>query len=118
MERRHILVLWALLFAPTLKAKTPMRSTPAQTEGPLYPVVNIPLRQNLILQSEGLVGEPIVLQGKVLDRSENPVSGIKVEIWQCDGQGIYDHPKQPNNDKFDAHFVGFGAVETQSDGRY
>ncbi|AMG01001.1 MULTISPECIES: protocatechuate 3,4-dioxygenase [Vibrio] len=118
MERRHFLALWTLLFAPSLKAKTPMRSTPAQTEGPFYPVVDIPLRQNLILQSEGLVGEPIVLQGRVLDTSGNPASGIKVEIWQCDGQGIYDHPKQPDNDKFDAHFTGFGAVETQSDGRY
>ncbi|NMT18032.1 protocatechuate 3,4-dioxygenase, partial [Vibrio parahaemolyticus] len=76
MERRHFLALWTLLFAPSLKATTPVRPTPAQTEGPFYPVVDIPLRQNLILQSEGLVGEPIVLQGKVVDISGNPVSGI------------------------------------------
>ncbi len=72
MERRHFLALWTLLFAPSLKAKTPMRPTPAQTEGPFYPVVDIPLRQNLILQSEGLVGEPIVLQGRVVDTSGKP----------------------------------------------
>ncbi len=92
MERRHFLALWTLLFVPSLKAKAPIRPTPAQTEGPFYPVVNIPLRQNLILQSEGLVGEAIVLQGKVVDTSGNPVSGIKVEIWQCDGQGDLRSP--------------------------
>ncbi len=88
MERRHFLVLWALLFAPSLKAKTPMRPTPAQTEVPFYLVVDIPLRQNLILQSEGLVGEAIVLQGKVLGTSGNPVSGIKVET-QSDGRYLF-----------------------------
>lgn len=118
MERRHFLALWTLLFAPSLKATSPMKPTPAQTEGPFYPVKRIPLRENLILQPDGLVGEPIVLQGKVVDTSGNPVFGIKVEIWQCDGQGIYDHPNQSSNEKFDPHFAGFGAAITDKNGRY
>ena len=118
MERRHFLALWMLLFAPSLKAANLKKPTPAQTEGPFYPVVDIPLRDNLILHTEGLVGEPIMLHGEVVDTEGNPVSGVKVEIWQCDGQGIYDHPNQPSNDRFDPSFAGFGAAVTGNDGRY
>ncbi|HHF2904682.1 TPA: protocatechuate 3,4-dioxygenase [Vibrio diabolicus] len=118
MERRHFLALWSLIFAPSLKSASPMKPTPPQTEGPFYPVVPVPFRQNLILQSKGLIGEPIFLQGKVMDTAGNPLSGMKIEIWQCDGQGIYDHPNQPNNNKFDSHFAGFGAVLTDEDGNY
>ena len=107
MERRHFLALLSLIFTTRLKAKTPIQLTPEQAEGPFYPVDRIPLRSNLLLQTEGLIGEPIILQGKVVDTTGNPVSGIKLEIWQCDGQGIYSHPNQPNNDMFDAHFAGF-----------
>lgn len=95
-----------------------MRLTPSQTEGPFYPVVKIPLRQNLVLKSDALIGEAIILQGKVLDVSGQPISGVKVEIWQCDGQGIYDHPNQPGQEQFDPSFSGFGAAVTKKDGRY
>lgn len=118
MQRRLFLSLWMLLFAPSLKAATPKKPTPAQTEGPFYPVVAIPLRNNLILKSEGLLGEPVALQGMVVDTLGNPVPSIKIEIWQCDGQGIYNHPNQQNNNKLDPNFAGFGAVVTGSDGRY
>ncbi|MFL1019092.1 protocatechuate 3,4-dioxygenase [Vibrio parahaemolyticus] len=118
MERRHFLALWTLMFAPFLKAESSMRPTPSQTEGPFYPVVKIPLRQNLILKPDTLIGEAITLQGRVLDVSGNPISGVKIEIWQCDGQGIYDHPNQPSQNKFDPSFSGFGATVTEEDGRY
>lgn len=84
------------MFAPFLKAESSMRPTPSQAEGPFYPVVKIPLRQNLVLKPDTLIGEAITLQGKVLDVFGRPISGVKIEIWQCDGQGIYDHPNQPS----------------------
>lgn len=118
MQRRLFLSLWMLLFAPSLKAATPKKPTPAQTEGPFYPVVDIPLRNNLVLKSEELIGEPFTLHGRVVDTLGNPVPGIKVEIWQCDGQGIYDHPNQQNSRRFDSNFAGFGAAITGNDGRY
>lgn len=106
------------MFAPFLKAESSMRPTPSQTEGPFYPVVKIPLRQNLVLKPDTLIGEAITLQGKVLDVFGRPISGVKIEIWQCDGQGIYDHPNQPSQNKFDPSFSGFGATVTEEDGRY
>ncbi len=118
MERRHFLALWSLLFVPLVKASRSMKPTPSQTEGPFYPVVDIPLRENLILKRDGLSGEPIMLFGKVVDTSGNSLPDVKVEIWQCDGQGIYDHPNQASNDSFDSNFAGFGAALTDDDGRY
>ncbi|PFG58298.1 protocatechuate 3,4-dioxygenase beta subunit [Vibrio sp. ES.051] len=118
MERRHFLALWSLIFAPSLKASSSMKPTPAQTEGPFYPVSAIPIRQNLVLQPDGLIGESIILQGQVLNTAGRPMSGVKIEIWQCDGQGIYDHPNQTSNNNFDPNFAGFGAALTRADGRY
>ncbi len=118
MRRRLFLSLWMLWFAPSIKAEKSNKPTPAQTEGPFYPVVDIPLRNNLVLKSSELQGEPIVLHGMVMDTFGNPVPDIKIEIWQCDGQGIYDHPNQQNSHNFDPNFAGFGAVITGSDGRY
>ena len=118
MKRRHFLALWSMLFVKPIWAKHHLVTTPSQAEGPFYPVIPIPLRADLILQDKGLAGEPIELMGRVIDKVGNPVPKIKVEIWQCDGNGVYDHPQQPNNQAFDRHFAGFGAVETDSNGHY
>ncbi|MDF2153402.1 protocatechuate 3,4-dioxygenase [Vibrio sp. CAU 1672] len=118
MLRRQFLSLWALLCAPSINAANQRKVTPAQAEGPFYPVEPIPLRSDLVLQADGLVGESLWLQGRVLDREGKPVAGVRVEIWQCDGLGIYHHPGQPNHQRFDRHFAGFGAVITAEDGRY
>lgn len=118
MERRFFLALAMLLFSPLLKATTPRKPTPTQTEGPFYPVVAIPLREELITQPDRVKGKPLTLYGRVVDTSGNPLSGIKVEIWQCDSQGIYAHPRQVNHDQFDHAFAGFGATQTRADGRY
>lgn len=118
MKRRHFLALWSMLFVKPIWAKQPYTATPSQAEGPFYPVVPIPMRANLILQEQGLAGEPIALLGRILDAQGQPLSGIKIEIWQCDGEGVYDHPQQPNNQEFDRFFAGFGAVETDKEGQY
>ena len=47
-----------------------------------------------------------------------PVDGALVEIWQCDAQGIYDHPLQPGRDKRDSAFQGYGRLLVKADGRY
>ena len=118
MKRRHFLALWSMLFVKPSWAKQHSVATPSQAEGPFYPVVPIPLRADLILQDRGLSGEPIELVGRVIDKAGEPIPGIKVEIWQCDGNGVYDHPQQPDNQAFDRHFAGFGAVESDTNGQY
>lgn len=117
MQRRQFLSLIGLLalpFQPILAAKRP---TPADAEGPFYPLSAIPLRSNLI-QSSQLNEMAIQLSGRVLDKQGKPLKNAKVEIWQCDKNGIYDHPRQPQRETFDSQFLGFGSQLTDDEGGY
>jgi protocatechuate 3,4-dioxygenase beta subunit len=41
-----------------------------------------------------------------------------VEIWQCDAQGLYDHPRQPGLDRRDRAFQGYGKMLTDAQSAY
>jgi protocatechuate 3,4-dioxygenase beta subunit len=53
----------------------------------------------------------------VLDASGKPM-GALVEIWQCDAQGLYDHPRQPGRERRDAAFQGYGKAMTDAESMY
>ena len=61
--------------------------TPTQIEGP-YWLPGSPQRSNLV--EPGIPGEPIVLSGVVRTAKGSPVEGAWVDVWQCDGEGVYD----------------------------
>src|SRR3712207_3163340 len=73
----------------------PRRATPAQTEGPFYPV-SLPADADADLLRNGSLrytqGEPAWVDGSVTDLQGKPVAGAQVEIWQCDHAGRYHHP--------------------------
>jgi protocatechuate 3,4-dioxygenase beta subunit len=96
--------------------------TPAQTEGPFYPD-KLPLDTVyvLLIIYEAIipsVGEITHLTGKILDAKGNPVRNALVEIWQVDNNGSYIHSKDPNREKHDGNFQGFGRFLTGRDGEY
>jgi protocatechuate 3,4-dioxygenase beta subunit len=96
--------------------------TPAQTEGPFYPN-RLPLDtdNDLLIINDSItpaVGEITHLTGKVLDAKGNPVRNALVEIWQCDGTGVYLHTDDSAGKKRDANFQGFGRFMTSSTGEY
>lgn len=114
----------ALIGAPSiLRADTGvLRPTPAQTEGPFYPVT-LPLdRDNDLIAVSGAEararGTVLHLSGQVTDRTRKPMPNARVEIWQCDWQGIYLHPRDRGQNRRDAGFQGFGMATTDSQGRY
>lgn len=95
--------------------------TPAQTEGPFYPD-KLPLDtdNDLIIVNDGLtpaVGEITHLSGRILDGRGDPLRNALVEIWQCDGNGVYLHTKDTHAAR-DGHFQGFGRFLTGSSGEY
>lgn len=96
-------------------------ATPQQTEGPFYPTAFPADVDNDLVQVRGhkaqAMGTVLHLQGRVLDLNGKPVEGALVEIWQCDAQGIYDHPRQPGSERRDAGFQGYGRM-VATDGRY
>ena len=96
--------------------------TPPQTEGPFYPN-KLPLDtdNDLIIVNDTItpaVGEVTHLSGRILDAKGNPVRNALVEIWQVDHNGSYIHTRDPNRDKHDSNFQGFGRFLTGSTGEY
>lgn len=98
---------------------TALRPTPAQTEGPFYPV-QLPEDSDADLLTHGGrrygAGQPVWLEGSVVDLDGRPVRGAQVEIWQCDQQGHYHHPG--DGGRADPDFQGFGRVAVDAQGRY
>lgn len=97
----------------------PRRPTPAQTEGPFYPVA-LPKDADGDLLRNGnrryARGEPAWVEGVVTDLQGRPVAGSQVEIWQCDVAGHYHHPG--DRGQADPDFQGFGRVTVGADGRW
>jgi protocatechuate 3,4-dioxygenase beta subunit len=98
--------------------------TPPQTEGPFYPN-KLPLDtdNDLIIVNDGItpaVGEITHLTGRVLDPIGSPIRNALVEIWQCDGKGVYLHTADSGKkkDQQDKNFQGFGRFMTASSGEY
>jgi len=97
-------------------ARAAAAPTGSDSEGPFYPVTEIPVRGNLLLQSQH-VGDGLALTGRVVDTSGAVMPSARVEIWQCDGRGVYLHPADAP-ESFDTAFAGFGAAICASDGGY
>ena len=111
----------APLFASAAGASSGLSKTPSQAEGPYYPVrFGDDTDANLMRVGNGPApeGEPLALSGRVLSTDGVPIAGARVEIWQCDAQGRYDHPRAPSHARFDRTFQGFGRTESDADGRY
>lgn len=118
-RRRWMLGLGGLL-ASGVVARAARLATPAQTAGPFYPV-ELPLdRDNDLTRVEGArgvaKGRITDLTGRLLDVNDRPVRAARIEIWQCDANGHYHHPRDPG--PRDPSFQGFGHTVTDAAGRY
>jgi protocatechuate 3,4-dioxygenase beta subunit len=97
-------------------------STPRQTAGPFYPV-QLPLDDDNDLTT--VAGKPGIakgqfsdLTGKIVDLNGRPLSGLRIEIWQCDANGRYRHPYEKGEMPIDDNFQGHGKTLTDTDGNY
>ena len=122
IRRAFALGLGTSLLAPSASADSYV-VTPAQTEGPFYPTQFPADSDNDLVQVRGwpsrAMGTVLHLQGRVFNVGGAPVTGrTTVEIWQCDSQGLYDHPRQPMQGSRDKAFQGYGRVVTDSYSRY
>lgn len=96
--------------------------TPRQTAGPFYPL-EIPLDSDndlVTVAGHGALakGEIVNVVGSVLLRDGSPVTGARVEIWQCDANGRYRHPGDRGAMAPEPGFQGYGQLVTGEHGSY
>jgi len=100
-----------------------LMATPAQTEGPFYPL-NYPADSDNYLvhvagHGEAAKGTPTRVAGRILDAAGRPVTGARVEIWQCDANGRYHNVRDGDAGRPpDDNFQGFGQTTSDSEGGY
>ncbi len=96
--------------------------TPAQTEGPFYPIdEQLDTDTDLVFvkgSSKKASGEIVYIKGQVLDQFCKPVKNALVEIWQACESGKYNHPNDPNPAKLDRNFQYWGKALSDDLGRY
>jgi protocatechuate 3,4-dioxygenase beta subunit len=114
------LSLWAR--PRTIEAAT-LPPTPAQIPGPFYPVTLPSDSDNDLIRIAGRDGTArgtvTYLSGRVLDADARPVSGARVEIWQCDANGRYHNVRDGRSDQpLDENFQGYGQTTTDESGGY
>jgi protocatechuate 3,4-dioxygenase, beta subunit len=105
------------------RAQDRLMPTPRQTEGPFYPVewggdVDADL---VVVRGEAAqaLGQVAHINGRILQRSGQPVTGASVEIWQCDANGVYRHPRDGGGTRSrDPGFQGCGRATSDASGRY
>lgn len=82
--------------------------TTSDVLGPFYRP-DSPFRNNLVLKGEK--GEPIELSGSIKhDDCTSPYKNAKIELWHCDGNGVYDNES--------ADFKYRGTVYSDDAGNY
>lgn len=105
--------------AAIAQAVARLQATPAQTEGPFYPVA-LPEDSDFDLLRNGALnyshGQPAWVEGTVSDLQGRPMAGVQVEIWQCDQAGHYHHPRDRGH--ADPAFQGFGRVTADAQGAW
>lgn len=114
-----------IALAGVAKADETLRAcglTPAQTEGPFYPIEDqLDKNTDLTFVDGGrarALGKVVYLKGIVQDEFCRPVKGALVEIWQACHTGKYNHPSDPNTAKLDPNFQYWGQTTTNEKGEY
>jgi len=77
----------ALVWGP-LGAAPECVETEDNIEGPFYKA-GAPDRE--VLAEPGMPGTPLVVRGRVMNTSCEPLAGAILDVWQCDAAGVYDN---------------------------
>ena len=94
-----------------------LKETASQTAGPYVHIGLIPgmagfdiFEKNFtnVLAGPNTRGEPITIEGRVLDGTGAPLRDVLLEIWQANAAGRYNHPADRSAGEIDPDFRGWG----------
>ena len=122
LRRQLLTVAGAVGVAPHLAWAETLLPTPRQSTGPFYPE-QLPLDDDndltRVAGRNGLAqGQSTDLTGRVVDTNGRPLTGVRIEIWQCDANGRYHHPRDSRQVALDENFQGHGHTSTDTEGTY
>lgn len=72
-----------------MNGRTPTGATPNTVLGPFH-IAGSPELTDGADMAAGIAGEPCFVTGTVRDLDGNPVAGAVLDVWQADGDGIYE----------------------------
>lgn len=121
-RRRFLFAAGAAVLLQPSRALADLLPTPAQSTGPFYPR-ELPLDRDNDLATvagapSGARGDLTHVFGTVRRVDGRPLTGARVEIWQCNAFGRYHHPGDTRNAPLDPGFQGFGETVTAGNGAY
>ena len=102
-----------------------VQSRPLTAESPMGPFfpLTVPADNDADLtmvkgHSRRASGQVIEVTGRILDQKGNPISGARLDIWQANAAGRYDHPSDPAVMPLDPDFQGFASVVSDAKGEW
>lgn len=97
-------------------------ATPAQIEGPFFPIRDQADKDIDMTVVEGrterALGEVVEISGQVLAEDGTPVADALVDVWQANSHGRYAHERDANPAPLDPNFQGWARFTTDAEGRY
>lgn len=96
-----------------------LKESPSQTAGPYVHIGLAPGAAGFDIYREELgwdiagpnaKGEPIRVEGIVIDGTGSPIKDVLLEAWQANSAGVYPHPEHPG--EVEEGFRGWGRVIT------
>lgn len=96
--------------------------TPEEAEGPFYPVVDQGDKDadmTKVAGQSGLAkGQHIIISGSIIDTKGHPIENARIDIWQANAAGRYNHPRDPNSAPRDPYFQGWAIIYSEKNGQY
>ena len=106
-------VLGVSMLVDAINSRRPVGASENTVLGPFHigGTPEYPMGTNICLDGKG---EDMVVRGRVLDVDGNPLSGVKIDVWQANEDGFYDVQQQGIQPEFNLR----GVFRTGADGRY
>jgi protocatechuate 3,4-dioxygenase alpha subunit len=94
-----------------------LRASTSQTIGPY---LRIGLEWMVIedLAPQGVPGDRVRIEGRIVDGEGRPVNDAALEIWQANSHGKYASPEDPQSKPLDSAFRGYGRSLTDDAGGF
>jgi hydroxyquinol 1,2-dioxygenase len=104
-------VLGVSMLVDAINHRRPSEATPSTVEGPFH-IPNAPAVAHGGNMAEGAPGIPCFVIGTVRSLDGEPVAGAVLDLWQTDGEGLYEDQRNVNGPWMR------GLYRTQPDGSY